>query len=447
MTGAQGYPQHSGAITGSMGLRGTGLRLLVAGGVGIGILFASAAPTSADEITDAQARLQVIGKLKGTLKDNLQKAQAQEIALQQQLQETSDTINQTIDKIAAAERRIAELERQIAALDAKIAEEQLELRKTKAEYATFVRSVYKSNADPMAQLLAAPDFQGFLNRAVAIEHLTYLANKLIEHIRQVDLQLHQQQDLVKAKKIEADKDRADLVTQKAALLQQQAHQQDLENRLRQSITQVKWELTAIDSQSTALAQRIADMEIARQDQLIAEAEQAAWQQAQFWMQHNLFTLPGAGAGHSTRYPLIWPLQQGSLTLLFGPCTQAFEPPGFGYAHFHTGVDIAYNQGAPILAADDGVVVAASSSVVNGQLVGYGNYIIVAHRNNFFSLYGHLLGFQVKAGDTVHQGQLIGYEGSTGNSTGPHVHFEYRYGGQPTNPLPYLPPNGPNNFSQ
>jgi murein DD-endopeptidase MepM/ murein hydrolase activator NlpD len=430
-----------------MGLRGTAVRLLVAAGVGASLLLASALPTAADEITDAQARLQVINKLKGTLKDNLQKAEAQEIALQQQLQETRDTINQTIDKITAAERRIVELERQIAVLDAQIAEEQLELQKTKSEYAMFVRSAYKSDADPLAQLLAAPDFQGFLNRAVAIEHLTFLANKLIDHIHQVDQQLHNQQDLVKAKKIEADKQRADLVDQKAALVQQQAHQQDLENRLRQSISQVKWELTAIDGQSATLAQRIADMEIARQDQLIAEAEQAAWQQAQFWMQHNLFTLPNAGANHSTKYPLIWPLQQGTLTLLFGPCTQAFEPPAFGYPHFHSGVDIAYNQGSPILAADDGIVVAAASSVINGQLVGYGNYIIIAHRNNFFSLYGHLLGFQVKAGDSVHQGQLIGYEGSTGNSTGPHVHFEYRYGGQPTNPLPYLPPNGPNTFSQ
>lgn len=430
-----------------MGLRGTAVRLLVASGVGASLLLATAVPTAADDITDAQARLQVIGKLKGTLKDNLQKAEAQEIALQQQLQETQDTINQTIDKITAAERRIVELERQIAVLDAQIAEEQLELRKTKTEYATFVRAAYKSDADPLAQLLAAPDFQGFLNRAVAIEHLTFLANKLIDHIHQVDVMLHTQQDLVKAKKKEADKQRADLIDQKAALVQQQAHEQDLQNRLKQSIAQVKWEITAIDGQSAALAQRIADMEIARQDQLIAEAEQAAWQQAQFWMQHNLFTLPSAGANHSTKYPLIWPLQQGSLTLLFGPCSQAFEPPAFGYPHFHTGVDVAYNQGTPILAADDGVVVAADSSVINGQLVGYGNYIIVAHRNSFFSLYGHLLGFQVKAGDSVHQGQLIGYEGSTGNSTGPHVHFEYRYGGQPTNPLPYLPPNGPNTFSQ
>src|SRR5438270_212253 len=190
-----------------MGLRGTAFRLLVAGGVGVSLGFATALPAAADDISDALARLQTINKLKGDLRDNLQKAQAQEIALQQQLQETRDTINQTMDKIAAAERRIAELERQIAALDAKIAEEQMELRTTKAEYASFVRSTYKSNADPLAQLLAAPDFQGFLNRAVAIEHLTYLANKLIDHIHKVDLQLHEQQDLVKAKQQEADKQR------------------------------------------------------------------------------------------------------------------------------------------------------------------------------------------------------------------------------------------------
>src|SRR5213595_2900887 len=211
-----------------MGLRGTAFRLLVAGSVGVSLVFATALPAAADDIADALARLQTINKLKGDLRDNLQKAQAQEIALLQQLQETRDTINQTMDKIAATERRIASLERQIAALDAQIAEEQQELRRTKGQYAIFVRSVYKSNADPLAQLLAAPDFQGFLNRAVAIEHLTYLTGKLIQHIREVDAQLHAQQELVRSKKQEADKDRADLLGQKAALLQQQTHQQDLE---------------------------------------------------------------------------------------------------------------------------------------------------------------------------------------------------------------------------
>jgi murein DD-endopeptidase MepM/ murein hydrolase activator NlpD len=431
-----------------MGLRGTAARWLLAGGLSAGLLVATAAPSAADGgLTAAQERLQMINQIKGSLKDSLQRAEAQEIALQQQLQETQDTINQTIQKIAVAEQRIADLESQIAALDAKIAQEQLELRKTKNDYANFARAVYKSDADPLAELLAAPDFQGFLNRAVAIEHLTYLSNRLIGYINQLDQQLHTQQDAVKAKKAAADQQRDQLVSEKATLVKQQAHEQDLQNKLQASIANVKYELTVINKQSAALAQQIADEEIAQQDALIAQAEQAAWQQAQFWMQNNLFNLPNASANHSTKYPLIWPLQKGVITLQFGPCSQPFEPPGFGYPHFHTGIDIAYNQGSPIEAADDGVVVAASSSVINGQLVGYGNYVIIAHRNNFFSLYGHLLGFVVKPGDSVHQGQLIGYEGSTGNSTGPHLHFEYRYGGNPTNPLPYLPPNGPNSFNQ
>src|SRR5256712_10173917 len=192
-----------------MGLRGTTIRLLVAGGVGFSLLLTTAAPTAADDITDAQARLKVINKLKGDLRDNLQRAQAQEIALLQQLQETRDTINQTIDKITATERRIAEIERQIAALQAKIAEEQLELRRTKGQYAIFVRSVYKTNADPLAQLLAAPDFQGFLNRAGAIERLTYLSNRLIDHIHQVDLLWHVQQDGEDGKEEPAETPRAD----------------------------------------------------------------------------------------------------------------------------------------------------------------------------------------------------------------------------------------------
>jgi murein DD-endopeptidase MepM/ murein hydrolase activator NlpD len=419
----------------------------VAGSLALGLLLSGPLASSADDITDAQARLQVIGKLKGTLQDNLQRAQAQEIALQQQIQETRDTINQTMDHITAAEQRISTLERQIAALEGKIAEARMLLLRTKEEYASFVRATYKSNADPFALLLGSPDFQTFLNRAVAIEHLTFMSRQLLDQIHATDTRLHDEEALVQTQKKEADKQRADLVTQEAALVVQQTHQKDLDAKLRSSISQVKYELVAINSQSAALAQRIADMEIARQDQLIAEAEQAAWQQAQFWMQNNLFNLPSASATHSTKYPLIWPLQQGTITQVFGPSSYPFEPPGFGYPHFHTGIDISYKQGTPILAADDGVVVAATTSLINGQMVGYGNYVIIAHRNNFFSLYGHLLGFQVKAGDTVRQGQLIGYEGSTGNSTGPHVHFEYRYGGQPTNPMPYLPPNGPNTFSQ
>jgi murein DD-endopeptidase MepM/ murein hydrolase activator NlpD len=415
--------------------------------VATAVLSASPLIASADTVSDEQARLQAINRIKSSLQDNLSRAQAQEIALQQQLQETRDSINQTLDRIAATERQIADLEQKIAALEVKIAATRLELLRLKQQYAAFVRAAYKSDADPLALMLGSPNFQAFLNRAVVIEHLTFLSKQLMAHIRQTEIDLAEQQVLLEHDKQVANQKRADLLAQKAALVQQQAQEQALQQKLQASIHQVKSELTVINGQSVALAQRIADLEIARQDQLIAEAEQAAWQQAQFWMQNNMVTLPGASGTHSTKYPLIWSLQQGTIAQLFGPSTYPFEPPGFGFPHFHTGVDISYTQGTPILAADDGIVVAAGASLLNGQMVGYGNYVIIAHRNNFFSLYGHLLGFTVKAGDVVHQGQPIGAEGSTGNSTGPHLHFEYRYGGQPTNPLPYLPPNGPNAFNQ
>jgi murein DD-endopeptidase MepM/ murein hydrolase activator NlpD len=429
-----------------VGLKGV-RRLALACALAASVILSGPVPVSADDVSEARQRLEIINRLKGSLQDNLMKAQAQEIAIQQQLQETRDQISQTIEKIAEIEHRIAQLEREIVALEARIADTRLRLAKAKLELAAFWRAAYKSDANPLAQILASPNFQSFLNRAVAIEHLSHLSDLLISQIRQLEIELTEQMVLVKEKKREADAKRADLIAQKKALEEQQAHELELQEKLRASIARVRWELSVINSQSTALAQQITAMEIARQNQIIAEAEQAAWQQAQFWMQHNLFSLPGATSTHSTKYPLIWPMQKGEITLGFGPCNYPFEPPGFGYPHFHTGVDVAYNQGTPILAADDGVVVAADASRMNGMLVGYGKFVIIAHKNNFFSLYGHLLGYQVKTGDAVHQGQLIGNEGSTGNSTGPHIHFEYRYGGQPTNPLPYLPPNGPNSFSQ
>jgi len=77
--------------------------------------------------------------------------------------------------------------------------------------------------------------------------------------------------------------------------------------------------------------------------------------------------------------------------------------------------------------------------VVASAVGYGNYVVLAHRNGVATLYGHLAASLVKPGDSVVQGQPIGLEGSTGNSTGPHLHFEMRVSGQPVDPRPFLPP--------
>ena len=105
----------------------------------------------------------------------------------------------------------------------------------------------------------------------------------------------------------------------------------------------------------------------------------------------------------------------------------------GYSAKHRGIDIATSWSAPVYAAGDGVVVRA------GWLyTGYGFSVVIRHKDGLATLYGHMTNPMVHVGDYVRRGQQIGEVGSTGNSTGPHVHFEVRKNSVRVNPLPYLP---------
>jgi murein DD-endopeptidase MepM/ murein hydrolase activator NlpD len=101
---------------------------------------------------------------------------------------------------------------------------------------------------------------------------------------------------------------------------------------------------------------------------------------------------------------------------------------------HLAIDIAAGTGAPIYAADAGVVVFAG-----WNSNGYGNVVMIDHQNGYHTLYAHLSSLAVSCGSSAAQGQVIGYAGSTGNSTGPHLHFEVRYLGGFLNPWTVLPP--------
>ncbi len=107
--------------------------------------------------------------------------------------------------------------------------------------------------------------------------------------------------------------------------------------------------------------------------------------------------------------------------------------GNNYGPGHNGIDIGAGIGSALFAADSGTVVYAGW--LNG---GYGNFVMIDHGNGFSTWYEHLENVQVNCGDNVFQGSVIGTAGSTGNSTGPHLHFEIRYGGMPVNPWDYLP---------
>jgi murein DD-endopeptidase MepM/ murein hydrolase activator NlpD len=115
----------------------------------------------------------------------------------------------------------------------------------------------------------------------------------------------------------------------------------------------------------------------------------------------------------------------------GPVTSYFGNryhPILHFTRFHAGIDIGAGWGSPIVAAADGQVVGA------GWGGGYGREVQIAHGGGIVSLYGHMSEIVAQPGSFVHAGQLIGYVGSSGLSTGPHLHFEVRQGGTPVNPL-------------
>ncbi|HXT37287.1 MAG TPA: peptidoglycan DD-metalloendopeptidase family protein [Chloroflexota bacterium] len=137
-----------------------------------------------------------------------------------------------------------------------------------------------------------------------------------------------------------------------------------------------------------------------------------------------------GTGGAT---LQMPFQgQAALTQGFGPTSFSAEPAYDGYSHFHTGLDFGVPVDTPIEAAGAGKVVAAG-----WDSTGYGNRVIIDHGNGQLTLYGHLDKMSVHAGDLVAAGQRIGLSGSTGNSTGPHLHFGLQVNGRWVDPTAAL----------
>lgn len=127
-------------------------------------------------------------------------------------------------------------------------------------------------------------------------------------------------------------------------------------------------------------------------------------------------------------PSIWPAS-GEVSSRFG---WRSSPWGGWQGDYHPGIDIASDYGTPIVAAADGVVTSAGYN--SG---GYGNLVEIDHGNGIVTLYGHCSSFAVSAGQRVHKGDVIAYMGSTGNSTGTHVHYEVRVNGTAVNPASFL----------
>ena len=400
--------------------------------------YQAAADTS--PVDPKQQQLALINQIRAQLGSNLADALAAQQQLRQSLQDNAAQQADLQTKIAAEQQKIADLDAEIAAAQRREAELSDRIDAERAQMRELARAIY-----------VAPDsVLGYLGQSQSLSDLiTRVADLNVAGARANELKYALQQDLTELqtqrKKEQAARDaeievRDKLNLELSQLQALQAQQQNSMAQLQVKIDQTRTELALLSRQSTQLAQQITDLLEQQQDAIIAAAMQAVWNQVQLWSQSNNVGQIPTSTGHSTKYRFIWPEPHAQISQPFGPSTFWFEPPYGGYPHFHTGIDLVEPFGSPIYAADDGVVALVGSS---GS--GYGTYVVIAHSGGLDTLYGHLSTALVKVGQLVTQGQPVGLEGSSGNSTGAHLHFELRINQKPVDPTPYLPPGPPSSF--
>ena len=345
---------------------------------------------------------------------------------QQVIEDVSAKLKQIQADLDAANARLQGIRNKQTEINAQIAQTQNEIVKMEAYLKTRqnvlnrrVRAIYMhGQLNYLEVILGANSFSDFANRVELLKRIIRSDYNLI-------LEIQKQKAAIEAKKaqLEEDKRQLDALAAEAEKTQKEiaakkAEQQkvlDAAKSNKAAAAQMEQDLNAqLASVRNLIQQRLAAAEAARQ-----AAQQAAESDN------------GGGGGSDDNYvqgtgAMSWPCS-GPITSPFGYRTH----PIFGTTIFHAGIDIGVDYGTPIHAADSGVV------VYSGWISGYGNAVIIDHGGGVSTLYGHNQSLAVSEGQSVSKGSVIAYAGSTGNSTGPHCHFEVDVNGSPVNPMGYL----------
>lgn len=305
------------------------------------------------------------------------------------------------EKISALQGDIDEVNGMISSLDAEIAEQnakidqlndKLEVKKDNFE--TRLRALqYRGSTSYIDVLLGADDFSDFLLRLTLVSNIIGHDRDMMDEISALKTEVEEAKALIVAKKEEQVESRDLLASQKAHLDSLAAKQQAAMDELSKDMNEYK--------------------EAIRQQE--EETRRAASAMS------GSYYVARKGTGQ-----LQWPVPAGG-----------YVSSGFGYRsetaiNNHTGMDIAIATGNAIVAADTGTV----SRVIYGNY-GYGNYLIVNHGNGMSTLYAHCSKIYAQVGQSVERGETIAAIGSTGYSTGPHLHFEVIINGVKVNPAPYV----------
>jgi len=419
------------------------IRPAAAVAVALCVLGLAAQPVAADtnsDLAQAQQRAAVIMQVRAQLGTNLADALAAQDQLTRSLQANQQQQQVTQGKIDVANAKIADLDTEIARLNDEIARTDHKIEVERAQLKSLARALYVQPGSLLVTLAESKNLSDMISRISDLNSAGGRARDLKSQLISDEALEVSDRSKQQAARDEQVGLRQAAAKDLAALQALQQQEEDSKAKLDLKIAQTRAELVLIQNQSTQLAQQITQLLQDQQDAIIAAAMSQVWDQVKIYEGQNPLTGIGTSANHSKTFRFVWPMPGSTITQGFGPTPYWFEPAYGGFAHFHTGVDQALPEGSPVQAADDGVVI-----LVGSGPYGYGNYVVLEHQGGLTTLYGHLNRALVKVGDAVTQSQPIGLEGSTGNSTGPHLHFELRINNQPVDPMPYLPPGPPSDF--
>ena len=394
----------------------------------------STASGSSAPCTATDAPQSVYDQLAARLGGDLAKALTTQQQLSSALDQTAASEQVLTDQIAQQETVISDLEDKVAQLDTQIQETQDRIDIERAQVTAMARAAYRQPKSLLEIIARA----GSLRQA-----LVSTIDLVVAGDRAHAVQARLEADLLKLQADRearlADLDRANglrdqLQASMSELDSLMTRQDDISSQLGDLISQIQTAQSQLQGQPADVTTTLAGLLEQQEADLVVKSYRAAWSQAQVGAGLALVTRelpPGTSLSSLT---LSWPMVNARITQPFGPSDVLLEPPLGPFAHFHTGVDLAAPLGTPVLAAADGVVVAVAHTVV-----GYGNYVMIAHGAGVITLYAHLMETDASVGDRVSRGQRIGLEGSSGLSTGPHLHFEVRINDGVIDPVLYLVP--------
>jgi len=346
----------------------------------------------ADSLSEKREELEAIQKKIYEVNKNLKSTQNQANSLAIELANFDAQIQETQNKITATQGQITETENQINEKILDIQRKEDEIKYQERILNQCLQELYEQDNSSTLEILVVYDsFSDFLDQVSYLGHLEKDAQLIIQKVQAAKAEVEEEKRALESKKKELENLKADLENQKTALDLQRAERQKLFEQTKGQESLYQQQLAAARAQEAAIFSEIIRLESKNGG-------------------NNFYQ--GDKDGRYYGY-FISPLDHYRITQGYGMTSYAASGAYGGQGH--NGIDIVWYHGAPVRAA-------ASGMVILGTHRAWGNWVAVVHANGLVTLYAHLAGFAVSYGQYVSQGQVIGYQGNTGASTGSHLHF-------------------------